>query len=176
MADESPHVILSQDIINCTWFLRSTTVRECPPPFFHLKHINSDVVMFGFLHKTSRLVMVYGNVTTGSGWNLYENKWGKLSGLILLTHTHTQALAQTQSIMVPWTAHRVQVADKFSHFSNAYIPLARWLCPGLSVSLWVYTARQPRRGWQGDIQGFTALTDTHREMNQVVFVSLDKRL
>lgn len=49
----------------------------------------------------------------------------------VLGYLHTQA----QTIMVVWTAHRLQVADKFSHFPNAYIPLAGSFCPSVSVSL-----------------------------------------
>lgn len=47
----------------------------------------------------------------------------------LYFHTHTDA----QTIMVLWTAHEVQVADKFSHFPNAYIPLACSFCPSVSL-------------------------------------------
>lgn len=37
--------------------------------------------------------------------------------------------------MVVWTAQGLWVPDKFSHFPNAYIPLADSFCPSVSVSL-----------------------------------------
>lgn len=36
--------------------------------------------------------------------------------------------------MVVWTAQGLRVPDKFSHFPNAYIPLADSFCPSVSVS------------------------------------------
>lgn len=47
----------------------------------------------------------------------------------------SDTLTHAQTIMVLWTAHRLQVKDKFSHFPNAYIPLAGLSCPSVSVRL-----------------------------------------
>lgn len=113
----------------------------------------------------------------GATRRLCGNKSGKLWGF---TCTHTKTHTSTGRTGARDCTHSAQVADKFSRFLNAYIPLAAPSWPNLSVSLQSLhspkdsQAGGEKPGWRGDIQSFTALTGEHAEMNQVVFVSLDQ--